>query len=447
MRHRTILLAGLVGLIAFVTGLGTPAAEAAQLSGGGLAGGQQVVASISAAGDTLAYSFAATAHQHVDFDVTASTWDTGEGATLSWYRPGGSLLGQCLVGVAAKACDTTADVTGTWTFLIEPADSGTGQLTFTYLTDQDLGTLSAATAVTTTFGTPGQNAIYRFAGTSGQRVLFDITAFGLGRDGTARLTFTEPDGSAGDYCVLATAPDSCTVTPDATGTWTVSLDPTGAEIGAVTFVYGPDQVGGGLLPGKSVTATISTANQVATYTFAATAHRPISFPVTSASWISPAPAYLYFFAPGSDTLFSHCTAAVDADCKLTPPRSGTWHLTVSASGSTGRTTFGFLPDQAKGYLIKGKPKTTNIITPGLNAMYTFPATKGKKTRFTVTSTGWTKGSVVRLYVFPPAGSPLFDFCSVTKKTTCTTIPNATGTWRLELDPQAEAVGHITFVRR
>jgi hypothetical protein len=455
VRHRAVVwIVPLLLLGGLVTGLAapSPAAQAAQESGGGLISRQSTNASIGTAGDTLAYTFSGTARQHVDFDVTASSWSTDDGATLSWYRPDGSLLDQCNVAgfsQTAQPCDTTLDASGTWTLGVEPADDGTGRVVFTYLTDQDLGTLTPATATTTTFGSTGQNALYRFAGTAGRRVLFNITAFDLGSGGTARLSFTAPDGStdADSTCILSKAPDSCTLTPDATGVWTVSLDPTDSGVGAVTFGFAADQAGGALKAGTSVTAVVAAAGQNATYSFAAIKGRPITFTVSTASWISKTPGYLYFYAPGASALTSHCSAAVGVNCRIIPAVSGSWRLTVSASGGTGRTTFTYRPDLNRGTLKKGTPVLTKITAAGQNAAFTFPATKGRATKLVVTSSSWTKGAVVRLWVFPPSGAPLFDSCTVAKKTTCTTVPNAGGSWRLELDPQGSAVGRITMVRR
>src|SRR4051812_44814587 len=86
-----------------------------------------------------------------------------------------------------------------------------------------------------------------------------------------------------------------------------------------------------------------------------------------------------------------------------------------------------------GLLTSGTAVTGKVTVPGQDIEYTFKATSGVHATVDVTATTWGTGSA-RLYVYTPSG-PLFTSCTITVNPTfCEFVPNATGTWKLTLDP-------------
>jgi len=82
-----------------------------------------------------------------------------------------------------------------------------------------------------------------------------------------------------------------------------------------------------LTSGKPVKVTISTPGQKIKYTFAATAHKHVTFQVTQfnfADGTNPGSFYLYFYEPGNTSSYTSCYFSGDGSCNVTTPISGTW---------------------------------------------------------------------------------------------------------------------------
>ena len=117
----------------------------------------------------------------------------------------------------------------------------------------------------------------------------------------------------------------------------------------------------------------------------------------------------------------------------------------TSRAAVGSTTFTFasVVDQDKGALTVGTPITTTIAASGQNASYTFAGATGVHKTVDITATNWGSGDA-RLYVYDPSGT-LYTYCNLaTAPTYCDFIPNVSGTWKLLLDPQGQAVGSTTF---
>ena len=88
------------------------------------------------------------------------------------------------------------------------------------------------------------------------------------------------------------------------------------------------------------------------------------------------------------------------------------------------------------------PVTTSITTKGQNATYTFAATNGTLTTFNLSAANFGTGNAYLLF-YTPAGA-FSTFCTVNTTSYCGFTPNATGIWKIVLDPQAGSVGSTTF---
>jgi len=124
-------------LLALVPALGVMApiaAQASTVSGGPLTSGKPVKATISKAGTKIQYTFAATAHKHVTFQVTNFNFsDNGSAGDLylNFYEPGSSAVYTSCYFSDNGYCDFTPPLTGTWTATLDPPDASTGSLTLT----------------------------------------------------------------------------------------------------------------------------------------------------------------------------------------------------------------------------------------------------------------------------------------------------------------------------
>src|SRR5438094_5541706 len=125
-----------------------------------------------------------------------------------------------------------------------------------------------AAAVTLTIGTPGQNAIYTFSGTNGQRISLSLSRTGLPTG--YFLSIKNPDGSY-LYGPSGGTPSFVDVTPlTQTGTFTVLVDAGNADTGTVTaqlYDVPADASGTLVIGGSGVTLQVTTPGQNAVYSF------------------------------------------------------------------------------------------------------------------------------------------------------------------------------------
>jgi hypothetical protein len=160
---------------------------------------------------------------------------------LFLVRPDGSNF-----GADAPNCGTngsfldaqTLDQNGTWTVRFDPRSADTGSATLTtYLVTDQTGTISKGGASkSVAISTPGQNARFTFSGTSGTSVTANVTSAAFSGTGCYGVEFVRPDGTIPASTVSCNA--TVTLGPfvlDASGTWTVVVDPQDIETGTATL--------------------------------------------------------------------------------------------------------------------------------------------------------------------------------------------------------------------
>ena len=136
----------------------------------------------------------------------------------------------------------TLAASGTHSIKVDPGGASTGSVTLRlYETGSDIaGTLTvngAAEAVS--LPSPGRNASYSFAGTSGQQVTVRVTLsdFNLptGADSTVTVKLVRANGTVLTSTTSAAASFNLTTqTLPATETYTVVVDPPGPNVGSLT---------------------------------------------------------------------------------------------------------------------------------------------------------------------------------------------------------------------
>jgi hypothetical protein len=176
-------------------------AQASTVAAGQLTSGKPVKATISAPGQSLTFSFAATAKKNVTFNVTHFSFTQPGGPRevfLVFYEPGSSTaFTTCDVG-GSTYCNFTTPVGGTWSVVLVPYEANVGSLTLTFANDVPTRALTPGVPVTTTTKFAGQRAGYTFAATAKRKVTFNVTHFSFAQPGGPNevfLVFYKPGSS------------------------------------------------------------------------------------------------------------------------------------------------------------------------------------------------------------------------------------------------------------
>ncbi|MDQ3865593.1 MAG: Ig-like domain-containing protein [Actinomycetota bacterium] len=312
-----------------------------------VAGGAPLTVTIAEPGQNARVSFSGSAGQRVSLQITNVTIGSAatSGSTVSLLEPDGSTLaGPIAFGTSGGFLDATRiPAAGTYTILVDPAGSNTGNATLTLhdVPADASGTIVPGGApVTVTTATPGQNASLRFDGTAGGRVSLKVGPVCC----IGRVSILEPDGTplvaptsmgtAGGFVDTQTLP--------VTGSYSVVFDPTGPATGSATFtLYDvPPDVTGTIAPGSSLTLTTTVPGQDGAVRFTGAAGDGIKLRVgpfnccgTKVSILDPGGATLVApsaFPPDGGSLFARLTVSGEHTIVVDPQGAATGdvHLTL-----------------------------------------------------------------------------------------------------------------------
>ena len=240
--------------------------------------GAPVPLSLTRVGQTARYTFSGTTGQWVSLGVTSVTLTT---VSVSLLKPDGTQVAGTSVGTAGGGLEppTTLPVTGTYTIVLDPAATYTGNVTMklmSYLT----GSLNLdGTPTTATIATVGQNALYTFNGTAGQWVSIGATGVSIT---SSTVTLIKPDGTtlaSSNISTTGGSLDPPTVLPT-TGIYTVLVNPAYFYTGSMTLTLSSEVVGTVTINAAASPVTISRAGQNARYTFAGTAGQQVTVRIT-----------------------------------------------------------------------------------------------------------------------------------------------------------------------
>ena len=441
--------------------------------GGTITPGTPVTTTINTAGGTKSYTFGGTAGQRPTLFIGTADWRSaingggvGSGTAYVYlYRPDGSYFGY-FTGTSTGNVygeTSTLDVNGTWKITVDPIDDSVGSQTMTLglVTDQT-GTITPGTVKSVSIGSKGQNSFYSFSGTAGQRATFAISAMswasavggGAAGSGSAYVSLYRPDGSYFSGLTggsTGTAYGETSSPLDATGTWTVQVDPSGDSVGSLTGTLGLviDQTGS-ITPGTAKSVSVASEGQNAIYSFTGTAGQRATFSISAMSWASAVSggaagsgnAYVYIYRPDG-SYFGYLTGGSTGTAygEVGPlDATGTWTIQVdpnydSVGSLTG--TLGLVTDQM-GTITLGTPKTVTIASKGQNAKYSFTGTLNKVVAYNVTGSTYASGAI---NLYRPDGTSYSSVGFGPGASSGSFVAlDVAGTWTVEVDPYADSTG-------
>lgn len=241
--------------------------------------GPSVPLSLTKAGRTARYTFNGTAGQWVSLGLTAVTISSG---TVTLLDPTNVTIASASITTSGGGLEpaSTLPTTGNYTIVVDPAGVNTGNITLKLMSYLS-GTLNLNGAATvSTLSTIGQNARYTFNGSAGQWVSLGLTSVTMS---SSTVTLWKPDGTGVNATTVGTAGgslDAPTALP-ATGLYTVTVNPYGANTGSMTLTLSSDVTGSVVINAAATPVVIGRAGQNARYTFLGTAGQSATIKVTS----------------------------------------------------------------------------------------------------------------------------------------------------------------------
>ncbi len=355
---------------------------------------------------------------------------------VTMYRPNLAALASLSTGVTTVLLEPPLlSHAGTYSILLDPTGSGTGTTTFTlYNVPPDLaGPIPAdGTAHVVSTSIPGQNGLYTFAGTAGNRISLKQAGLPFGT-----VTIRKPDGSTLVSAPIANFIDA-TALPT-TGTYAVFVDYLAANTGTLTLnLYTvPPDVTGTLTSGTQMTLDLTPPGRNALLSFAGTTGQRVSFymgsgPDSTFTILKPDGTTQASFGSGLSWTFIEPQTLV---------ATGTHTFKVdpnfAASGSLPTTMYNVDPD-VTGSITPGGPSVpVNITSPGQNGLLTFSGTAGQRVSHHVSSGGSSRTVTIR----KPDGTTLASGFSATAAffLDAVALPT-TGTYSILDDPSVTNTG-------
>ena len=197
-------------------------------------GGAAVTVNVVTPGQSARVTFSGTAGQRVSLRGSSVTILGTTAVTI--LKPDGTTLVTTNASSSAGGWIDPAQlpVTGTYTIVVDPSSFNTGSMTLTLYdvpADPTGSVTIGGSALSVTTTVPGQNATVTFSGTSGQQVTVHVTSNTMS---TVTVKLLKPDGTTLTTTSSAnTSFNLATQTLSVTGTYTISIDPTGANIGSM----------------------------------------------------------------------------------------------------------------------------------------------------------------------------------------------------------------------
>jgi hypothetical protein len=395
------------------------------------------IVTIGTAGQRALYTFSGTSGTQISSQITGNTF--ANCGAIDLMRPDQSIIPFTCTqdGFAGPA---VLDQSGTWTLVVDPYSTDTGQLsiTLTASTGDIHDTITIGTAKTVTISNPGQQSFSTFTGALNQRIAMTITGSTFPNCGSVYLL--GPDSSQPNF---ACTQDGFTdpVPLDVAGTWTLVVDPYYADTGQLTITLSSvvDDTGTITL-GTAKAVSLGTPGERGLYTFTGALNQKIATTITGTTFANCGEVYL--IAPDTSQINVTCTQDGFTD-PVVLTQAGTWTLVIDPySTDTGGLSIKLesVPDLT-GTIAIGTAKTVTISKSGQQARYTFTGSATQRIAMTISGNTFTNcGSV---YLQAPDTNTVNFACTANGFTDPVTLGQA-GTWTLVVDPYYADTGQLTI---
>ena len=429
-------------------------------------GGAAVPLSMPTPGTNGSFQFAGTSGQRVSLKLSGVTI-TGNAlnsARVSVLKPDNSvLIANTNFGSSGAFLEpVTLPTTGNYTVKLDPRQWYFGSATATVynVAADQAGTITAGTPLALTFaaGNPGQNATETFSGTAGQKVSLNLTANTIGAN---TISGTKVSIVAGSTTMVA-ATDVGTngkfiepVTLPSTATYTIKVDPQGANTGGITLNlanFGSDTTGTITANGSSTVVTSTAAGQNGTLTFTGSVNQRIALNLSTNFGTMFSGARVWVKSPTNTNVVGPIVVGTNGSFvePVTLTAAGTYTVKVDPDGAnTGNVTLNLytVPNDASSAITAGGAGVALANTvPGQNMKFTFTATAGQKVSIklnpvTIGSNAVSGTTVTLLKGTTTVGIPVGvgtngGYIDVTTLATA-------GTYTIKVDPQGINTGSLT----
>jgi hypothetical protein len=426
-------------------------------------------------GQNASEIFSGTALQKVSLNLTNVTVgaNTISGTKVSILKPDLTVLATTDVGTTGKFIEPVSlPTTGTYTVKVDPQGANTGGITLGLANfgSDTTGTITAngsATVVTSTAA--GQNGTLTFTGSVNQRIALNmVTNFGTMFSG-ARVSIKSPTGtSVVAPTVVGTSPVFVEpVTLTAAGTYTIKVDPDGANTGNVTLnLYTvPNDVSSAITAGGAgatpVTVTNTAPGQNMKLTFTAGSSQKVSIKMTNVTIGGPISGSIVTLMKGSTMVSAPSIVSTNGgfiDTTATLTAGATYTIKVDPQGvNTGSMTVTLytVPADISSPITAGGAGTTPVTVtntvPGQNIKLTFTGTANQRISLDLSnvSIGSSPGGGTLVTILKPDGTTFYGPFSLGTDgafTDIKTLPAtpASGTYTIKLDPMGANTGSATL---
>ena len=430
-------------------------------------GGAPVTLALPNPGQNGTVTFTGTAGHRVSLKLSGVTIgnNTVNSARVSVLKPDATVLvTNSNFGTSGSFVEPfSTATTGTYTVKIDPRQWNAGSATVTVydVTADQAATITAGTPLPLTFaaGSPGQNATETFSGTAGQKVSLNLTNVTVGANpisGT-KVSILKPDLTA-----LVAATDVGTtgkfiepVTLPTTGTYTVKVDPQGANTGGITLGlanFAGDTAGTITANGSSTVVTSTAPGQNGTLTFTGSVNQRIALNLASNFGTQFSGAKVSVKSPtGTSVVAPVVVGTFGAFVEpVTLTAAGTYTVKVDPDGAnTGNVTLNLytVPNDVSSAITAGGAGVAVANTvPGQNMKLTFTATANQKVSIklnpvTIGANATSGTTVTLLKGTTTVGLPTIvgtngGYIDVTTLATA-------GTYTIKVDPQGVNTGSLT----
>jgi len=418
----------------------------ANASANATVGGAPGTVNTTVPGQDAFVTFAGVAGHRLALSLTGVTVSAG---TVTVLNPDASVLSPTRAFAKANSFidPLTLPATGTYKVVLDPKGKATGSVTVTaYDVPADKSSaLTLGSPANNTVDVPGQRANFTFSGTAGQRISLNVEACAF--NGT--ITLLKPDASAlASTAVTPAGGFLDTVVLPANGTYTVVVDPGGAQTGAFTFVayaVPADPTQAITAGGSAVTASTTVPGQNAYLTFNGAVGQRITVLVSNVNGVNPAELNL---------LKPNGTPAIPAP--LTVTSSGAWMQTTTltvagqykilldpqqANVGSADVNLYTVPADLSGSITPGTPLAVTTTAPGQNATYTFTGVINQRVSLNLTAVSIAS---VKVSVLKPDGTTLIQKTVGTAGGFAEPVKLPVGgTYKVFVDPQSSYFGSVT----